>query len=153
MSTEILEIKHNREKFLDLLLLADPEEAVVLAYLNQGWLFALYEDGELYGVMHLIEHDARTLEIKNLAVKESAHGKGYGMRLINQAKVFGKQQGYRTLLVGTGNSGAGIFTFYQKAGFRFKSVIRDFFVVNYKEPIFENGLQCRDMVLLDQELD
>ncbi len=56
-------------------------------------------------------------------------------------------------MVGTGNSGIGGFAFYQKAGFRFKSVIRDFFVINYKEPIFENGLQCRDKVILDQELN
>ncbi len=138
---------------MDLLLLADPEEAVVLAYINQGWLFALFEKDELYGVMLLIEHDARTLEIKNIAVKESAHNQGYGKQLINQAKSFARQQGYPTLMVGTGNSGIGGFAFYQKAGFRFKSVIRDFFVINYKEPIFENGLQCRDMVILDQELD
>lgn len=72
-------------------MLADPEEAVVLAYLNQGWLFALFENDELYGVMLLIEHDARTLEIKNIAVKESAHNQGYGKQLINQAKSFARQ--------------------------------------------------------------
>lgn len=153
MSTQILKIEDNRERLLDLLLLADPEEAVVLAYLNRGWLFALFENDELYGVMHLLEHDARTLEVKNIAVKESAQGKGFGKQLLDQAKSFARQQGYCTLMVGTGNSSVWIFAFYQKAGFRFKSVIRDFFVINYKEPIFENGLQCRDMIILDQELN
>jgi ribosomal protein S18 acetylase RimI-like enzyme len=153
MSTQILKIDDNRERFLDLLLLADPEEAVVLAYLNRGWLFALFENDEIYGVMHLLEHDTQTLEVKNIAVKESAQGKGFGKQLLDQAKSFARQQGYRTLMVGTGNSSVWIFAFYQKAGFRFKSVIRDFFIINYKEPIFENGLQCRDMIILDQELD
>jgi GNAT superfamily N-acetyltransferase len=153
MSIEILKIDHDRERFLDLLLLANPEEAVVLAYLNQGWLFGLFEDAELYGVMHLIENDANTLEIKNLAVKEKMQGKGYGKQLVNHAISFGKQLDYKTLLVGTGNSSVENLAFYQKAGFRFKSVIRDFFILNYKEPIFENGLQCRDMIILDQELD
>lgn len=152
MSTQILQIEANREKYLDLLLLADPEEAVVMAYLNQGWLFALFEDDELYGVMLLLEHDAETLEIKNIAVKESAQGKGFGKQLLDQAKTFGRQQGYRVLMVGTGNSSLPVLFFYQKAGFRFRSVIRDFFVDNYKEPIYENGLQCTEMLILDQEL-
>lgn len=153
MSTVLLKIDDNRERFLDLLLLADPEEEVVLAYLNQGHFFALFENDELYGVMLLIEHAAETLEIKNLAVKEAVQGKGYGKQLVNQAKIFGRQQGYKTLLVGTGNSSLEALAFYQKAGFRFKSVIRDFFILNYKDPIFENGLQCRDMLILDQELN
>lgn len=152
MSTKIIKVEGNREKYLDLLMLADPEEAVVRAYIDQGWLFALYESDELYGVMLLLEHDATTLEIKNIAVKESAQNRGFGKQLLDQAKAFGRQQGYRVLMVGTGNSSLPVLFFYQKAGFRFRSVIRNFFVDNYKEPIYENGLQCTEMLILDQEL-
>ena len=153
MSTRILQIDTDRERFLDLLLDADPEEAVVRAYLDLGWLFALYEGDELGGVMLLIEHDPETIEIKNIAVDEKVQNKGYGKQLLEKSKSFGREKGYRTLMVGTGNSSLPVLFFYQKAGFRFRSVIRDFFIDNYREPIFENGLQCTDMLILDQPLD
>jgi ribosomal protein S18 acetylase RimI-like enzyme len=152
MSCKILQIEGDRERFLPLLMLADPEEAVVRAYLDQGWLFALFGDDKLYGVMLLLEHDPKTLEIKNIAVDEQAQNKGHGKQLLEKAKSFGREKGYHTLMVGTGNSSLPVLFFYQKAGFRFRSVIRDFFVDNYKEPIFENGLQCTEMLILDQEL-
>jgi ribosomal protein S18 acetylase RimI-like enzyme len=153
MSLQIVQVEGSRENYLDLLMLADPEEAVVRAYLDQGWLFALFEGTELAGVMLLLEHDPRTLEIKNIAVAEQTQGQGYGKQLLAKAKSFGREQGYHTLMVGTGNSSLPVLFFYQKAGFRFRSVIRNFFTDNYKEPIFENGLQCTEMLILDQELD
>lgn len=33
-----------------------------------------------------------------------------------------------------------------------KTIDRDFFTRHYEEPIFENGLECRDMVRLDYRL-
>lgn len=152
MSGEIKEITANRERFLDLLLLADPEEAVVLAYLDKGHLFVLYEQGQPYGVILLLPHDPQTIEIKNIAIREDAQGQGYGKQLISHAKAFGKTQGYTRLIVGTCNSSFNELAFYQKAGFRFYDIIRDFFTDNYKEPIFENGIQCRDMLMLEQDL-
>lgn len=152
MSSMIMRVNGDRERFLGLLMVADPEEAVVRAYLDQGWLFTLFENDELYGVMLLMEHDPQTLEIKNIAVDEKAQNKGYGKQLLEKAKNFGREKGYHTLMVGTGNSSLPVLFFYQKAGFRFRSVIRNFFVDNYKEPIFENGLQCTEMLILDQEL-
>lgn len=153
MSAEIVRVEGDREKYLDLLLLADPEERVVRAYLDQGWLFALVESNELRGVMLLLEHNPQTLEVKNIAVDERFQNKGYGKQLLETAKTFGRERGYGTLMVGTGNSSLPTLFFYQKAGFRFRSVVRDFFVDNYREPIWENGLQCLDMLVLDQPLD
>ena len=54
--------------------------------------------------------------------------------------------------LGTGNSSIRNLAFYQKVGFRFQSVLRDFFVEYYEEPIFENGIPCKDMVILDMDL-
>lgn len=50
--------------------------------------------------------------------------------------------------IGTGNSSIQELALYQKCGFRLKEIIHDYFVDNYDEPIFENSIQCRDMVLL-----
>ena len=38
--------------------------------------------------------------------------------------------------------------FYQRYGFRVTSIDHDFFVKNYPEPIFENGIQLFDMSLI-----
>ncbi len=63
-----------------------------------------------------------------------------------------KSKGYRTIEVGTANSSIGQLAFYQKCGFRITGVDKDFFVRHYPEEIFENGIQCRDMVRLSQNL-
>ena len=43
MASEIKAIEHGRERFLDLLLLADPSQEVILGYLREGYLFVLLE--------------------------------------------------------------------------------------------------------------
>ena len=63
-----------------------------------------------------------------------------------------RRRGFRTIEVGTGNSGVGQLYLYQKCGFRIVGVDRDFFVRHYPQPIVENGLLCRDMIRLAQDL-
>jgi len=38
--------------------------------------------------------------------------------------------------------------FYQRFGFRVDSILKDYFIINYDEPIFENGIQLKDMLRL-----
>lgn len=145
-------IEQNRERFLDLLLLADPSEKMVKQYIAKGHLFVLFENDEAYGVIHLLPQSSSVMEIKNVAVKEEVQGRGYGKKLVQHALTFCKQQGYQKIVVGTGNSGINNLAFYQKVGFRFLSVVRDYFTANYDEPIFEHGIQCRDMLMLEVDL-
>jgi len=49
--------------------------------------------------------------------------------------------------VGTGTFGYQL-AFYQRHGFRVTAIDRDFFVQNYPEPIFEDGIQLHDMLRL-----
>ena len=60
----------------------------------------------------------------------------------------------RRVVLGTGTAGIGQLAFYQKAGFRFWRIERDFFTPErgYPEGLEENGIPLRDMVWLDQEL-
>ncbi len=148
-------IEHKREYFLDLLLLADPSREMVLGYLYSGYLFAMFDDDAVDGVIHLLplvttDLEQKTIEIKNIAVQPQ--GRGYGKELIRYALQFCKEQGYHKVIVGTGNSGIDNLAFYQKAGFRFQSIIRDFFTSQYPEPIFEHGIQCRDMIMLELDI-
>ncbi len=149
MTSEIQEIENGRERFLDLLLLADPSVEMVRQYLAEGHLFVLFENGEAWGVVHLIPQTSTVMEVKNIAVKEEAQGRGYGKMLLHYALDFCQQQAYEKVVVGTGNSSINNLAFYQKAGFRFLSIIRNFFTDHYDQPIFEHGIQCRDMILLE----
>lgn len=149
MTTFIQSIENNRERFLDLLLLADPSTTVIRQYLNKGYLFVLLVEGKTYGAVHLLPRAASVMEIKNIAVKEEVQGQGYGKRLLQHALDFCQVRGYERVIVGTGNSSIDNLAFYQKAGFRFFSVIRNFFTLQYDQSIFEHGIQCRDLILLD----
>ncbi|KHF37127.1 putative N-acetyltransferase YvbK [Paenibacillus sp. P1XP2] len=53
------------------------------------------------------------------------------------------------MIVRTGNSSLNQLGLYQKCGFRMVRIERDYFVNNYPEPIFENGIPCRDQIVLE----
>ena len=55
------------------------------------------------------------------------------------------------LQVGTGDSPLTI-PFYEKCGFKRHHVVRNFFLDNYDHPIFEEGIQLKDMVYLRKAL-
>jgi ribosomal protein S18 acetylase RimI-like enzyme len=57
-----------------------------------------------------------------------------------------------TLEVGTGNSSIGQLALYQKCGFRITGIDYNYFIRHYDEPIFENGIPCRDMIRLAIDL-
>lgn len=46
----------------------------------------------------------------------------------------------------------GLTALYQKCGFRIVGIDRDFFTDHYPEPIYENGIWCRDMIRLSIHL-
>jgi hypothetical protein len=54
--------------------------------------------------------------------------------------------------LGTGTFGYQL-AYYQRIGFRVESVLKDHFLANYPEPIFENGIQLKDMLRLYIELE
>ena len=62
--------------------------------------------------------------------------------------------GVRDVTVGTSSSGIGQLAFYQKTGFRFWKIERDFFSPErgYPEGTKENGILLRDLVWMDQTL-
>lgn len=150
-------VEHSREYYLDLLLLSDPSREIILNYLHSGHLFALLDNDIVAGVIHLVplktdDSGQKTIEIKNIAVRTEMQGRGYGKELIAYAMTFCRERGYHRMIVGTGNSSIDNLAFYQKFGFRLRSVIRDFFTLHYSEPIFEHGIQCRDMIIFDLDL-
>jgi ribosomal protein S18 acetylase RimI-like enzyme len=149
-----LHIREERDadRVMDLLLLADPSEALVRDYIADGLLFSADWDGVTVGVFVLIRHDDTLWELKNIAVAEEWQGKGVGKALLAAACAKAREMGAEALEVGTGNSSLGQLAFYQKAGFRMQRIARNYFTLNYSEPIVENGIACRDMVILSKPL-
>ncbi|MEC0983229.1 GNAT family N-acetyltransferase [Bacillus safensis] len=137
---------------MDLLLLADPSKEKVLTYVQSGSCYAAYHEQDVIGVYVLLSLSQQTVEIINVAVKESWQGKGIGKQLIRHAIAEAKADGFHTVEIGTGNSSIQQLALYQKCGFRMTSIDHDFFLKHYDEPIFENGIQCMDMVRLSLTL-
>lgn len=145
-----LEIRQetDAESFMDLLLLADPSEAMIADYLADGRLYSAVWDGVVVGVFVLVALDETVWELKNIAVAEEWQGKGVGKALLAAAIGEARTLGATRLDVGTGNSSLHQIAFYQKAGFRMARVVKNYFTLNYPDPIEEGGIPCRDMLLL-----
>ncbi|WP_156291882.1 GNAT family N-acetyltransferase [Oceanobacillus salinisoli] len=137
---------------MKLLLLADPSKDIVEEYVNRGECFIAEFEQKIIGVYVLLPTRPETVELVNVAVVEEQHGRGIGKQLVMDAIKVAKTKGYKTMETGTGNSSIGQLALYQKCGFRIIGVDIDFFVKHYPEEIFENGIQCRDMVRLSQDL-
>jgi len=137
---------------MELLLLADPSKEIIEEYVNRGECFVAKSEQQTVGVYVLLPTRPETVELVNVAVTENQHGKGIGKQLVMSAINAAKTRGYKTIEIGTGNSSIGQLALYQKYGFRITGVDTDFFIRHYPEEIFENGIQCRDMIRLSQDL-
>ncbi|KMY54469.1 acetyltransferase [Bacillus sp. FJAT-27231] len=149
---EIRKLKKNEKPPMDLLLLADPSQETIKEYVKRGESFIAVNAGGVVGVYVLLPTRPYTVELVNVAVAKEQHGKGIGKRLVMHAIQAAKERGYKTIEVGTGNSSIGPLALYQKCGFRMIGVDPDFFIRHYSEEIFENGIRCRDMIRLSQDL-
>lgn len=136
----------------DLLLLADPSEELVKTYLNQGTCYTAELNGERVGVILFMETKPGTIEIMNLAVKEEMQNQGIGKKLILYVIEEIKKNHVKTIEIGTGNPGVKQMLLYQKCGFRIVGVDFDFFRRTHPEPIYENGIECRDMIRMRIDL-
>ncbi|MCL1912328.1 MAG: GNAT family N-acetyltransferase [Eubacteriaceae bacterium] len=147
---EIKIIKHKKDAFLDLLLLADEQESMIDKYLQRGELFALFDAGDLKSVCVVTHESDGVCELKNIATYEKWQHKGYAGKLLNHIFSHFKND-YSTMLVGTGDI-PWIIQFYQKHGFIISHRIKNFFTENYDTPMYDGGVQLVDMVYLKRDL-
>ncbi|HSM83599.1 MAG TPA: GNAT family N-acetyltransferase [Nodosilinea sp.] len=135
-----------------LLLDADPSRELIETYIHQSTVLGLVEGDAAIAVVVVLKREPQVAEVMNLAVAPDYQGKKLGKLLLAAAFERLRQQGIKRLIVGTGNAGIVQLAFYQKMGFRFESIDRDYFVRTYPEPIYENGIWCRDRILLSLDL-
>lgn len=136
---------------MSLLLEADPSQESVKKYLDDSICYAFVEAGKPLGACVLKQINDSTLELYNIAVKPDRQRQGIGMALLRHAIRETRDDGYANIELGTGTFGYQL-AFYQRVGFRVTEVVRDHFVDNYEEPIFEMGIQLKDMLRLSLDL-
>jgi ribosomal protein S18 acetylase RimI-like enzyme len=144
-----------RDELMPLLQLADDSETQVRSYYQRGVLFVLRaRHRAALGMTLAIPEANGSVELKAVAVAPEFQGRGVGRRMLALVLAELRADGYRQARVGTGNSGIGQLAFYQKAGFRLRTIEHDFFVPErgYPEGIEENGILLRDMIWMDREL-
>ncbi|MDX1641631.1 MAG: GNAT family N-acetyltransferase [Balneolaceae bacterium] len=133
---------------MDLLLEADPSESQIRKYLETSHCYiAVDQSDRVVGVYVLYPLNSTTLELMNIAVHPEFQGQGIGTELLNHLISEAKILGAKRLELGTGTFGYQL-AFYQRAGFRVINVERDYFLNNYEEPIFEDGIQHKDRLRL-----
>ena len=146
---EIREVKEDKKIYIELLLLADEEERMIDEYLERGQMFVLDDEGIKAECVVTQEGD-NVIEIKNIAVYPKYQKKGYGKKLIEFIETKYKND-FDIIRVGTGDSKLTI-PFYENCGFKRSYCIKDFFVNNYENPIYEDGIRLKDMVYLEKKL-
>ncbi|RYU95727.1 GNAT family N-acetyltransferase [Emticicia agri] len=136
----------------DLLLSADPSEEAIEQYLPYSTLYLAHLNDLPVAEYVLYPHNTEDIEIKNIAVDDAFQGRGIGKALLEDAVQRAIDDGYKCLLIGTSNASVGQLYLYQRQGFEISSIKMNFFTDNYPTPLYENGIQCRHMLMLTKVL-
>ena len=135
--------------------LAEDSAAELDSYIDDGRVLVAVSGGEVIGHLQLTgAGDPCQVEIKNMAVREDRQGQGLGRRLLRAAVDLAAAEAVTTLLVATAAADIGNLRFYQRQGFRMRSVERDAFTpaTGYPAGLRIDGIELRDRVWLDREV-
>lgn len=141
-----------KEVPIGLLLVADPSIDAINKYINKSKVIVVKIENHIVGVIAFLEKENSVYEIMNLAVDEGYRRRDFAKKLIIKSEEYIKSVGGIRVLIGTGNSSINQINLYKKMGFIITETKKDFFIENYKEAIYENNIQCRDMIMLEKLL-
>ena len=131
----------------ELLLEADPSIEHLNQYLTDSLCYVAVIQKEIVGVCVLKPIDKNRIELFNIAVLPEKQKTGIGSQLLQFAIDSVREKNFESVELGTGTFGYQL-AFYQRFGFRVDSILKDHFINNYDEEIFENGIQLKDMLRL-----
>lgn len=140
----------NKYEYIDILLIADPSKQAIDRYLGKSDLFVMFEGADPVCAACVQEVSKDTCELKNVAATKMR--RGYGSKMIEYLCRYYKDK-YNFMEVGTADTSIGNIQFYERNGFVKTHRIDNFFIDNYDEPIYENEMQCKHMVMLKRNLD
>src|SRR4051794_20860632 len=145
-----------REALRALFAEAEDSATELNGYLQDGDVLVARLQGRVVGHLQLIDSaDDDSSEIKNMAVEPARRGNGIGRALVDTAIERTRGRRRRTLTVATAAADTGNLRFYQRAGFRLRSVERDAFTpaTGYAPDAEVDGVPLRDRVWLDLDLE
>ena len=148
---DIERITDKKRDYMEMLLLADPQESMIDRYLDQGEMYVLYDHGRAVTAAVVADLGGGKCELKNISTIPEEQRKGYGRYMIHFLCEHYSGR-YDLMYVGTGNS-PDTLGFYHACGFVNSHIVANFFVDNYEEPIYENGIRLTDMIYLKKKLD
>jgi GNAT superfamily N-acetyltransferase len=136
--------------------LAEDSPEALDSYIDAGRVLVATEGGRVVGQLQLTDADEpATAEIKNMAVAPSHQVRGIGRALVRAAIDLARREGRTALVVATAAADTGNLRFYQRAGFRMRSIERDAFTaaIGYPPGLEVDGIELRDRVWLDMQID
>lgn len=138
----------------DLLLLADETKEAIDKYIATCTILTLVHPitNENIGVMAIKQINSDTLELKNIAITEQYQAQGLGSEMLSFVKSYARKKNLQYIWVGTADVGHLQHRFYMHNGFEMNHIRNNFFVDNYSEPIIENGLQMKHMLVFSYNL-
>ena len=156
-SPEVRIESHNgsRDELRALFAMAEDSPTELDAYIDDGEVVAAVVGDRIVGHLQLVEAaDSRRTEIKNMAVEPSYRRRGVGWRLLHAAVEAARARGRTHVVVATAAADVDNLRFYQRAGFRLRSVERDAFsaATGYPPDTLIDGIELRDRVWLDLDL-
>nr|WP_320113943.1 GNAT family N-acetyltransferase [uncultured Desulfuromonas sp.] len=140
------EIKPN-EVPINLLLEADPSERIIRSYLDDSWCFVATLHGQIVGACIAKAIGTDVAEIFNISVYPEFQKRGIGSGLLRFSLQALAGKKIQRVELSTGTFGYQL-AYYQRAGFRVETVVKNYFLETYPEPIIENGIQLKDMLRL-----
>jgi predicted N-acetyltransferase YhbS len=123
------------------------------SYLHAGRVLVAVSAREVIGHLQLVDTDrSGRVELKNMAVREAWQGRGLGARLVRAALAVAATGSASEMVVATAAADVGNLRFYQRQGFRIRSVERDAFTAatGYPPGLQIDGIALRDRVWLDR---
>jgi len=134
----------------NLLLLADD---IFDKYISGCSVYVFISEERTLGVYALQILSPETVEIKNIAVHEHFQGIGIGKLLLQDAITRAKVEGFKEVLIGTGDVMFMQLYLYQKTGFEMVGIKENYYLQpGYPYPVLEKGLQLKHMVMLRMKL-
>ncbi|MCQ9177689.1 GNAT family N-acetyltransferase [Streptomyces sp. IBSBF 2953] len=141
-----------RDNIRPLFELAEDSPAQLDSYIEDGRVLVALRGTDAVGHLQLVATDqGDTFEIKNMAVREDLQRAGVGSRLVRRAIDLASRESGRRMLVATAAADTGNLRFYQRQGFRMRTIERDAFTTRagYASDTLIEGIELRDRVWLD----
>jgi GNAT superfamily N-acetyltransferase len=144
-----------REELRSLFELAEDSAAALASYFHEGRVLVAREQHQIVGHLQLVDTGSDgVVELKSMAVRTDRQGRGIGAALVQAAVTLTAGESMSMMVVSTAAESTGNLRFYQRQGFRLRSVDRDAFTpaTGYADGVLIDGIPLRDRVWLDRPL-